>query len=177
MDNNRSDVRIDVDHRRSGRTTSEARYCILFYALLQTLTFFARLCLVLQVLRLLTCSRDCLRTGQSWQLSTKGTRRARANAVVVTCPLQRMHVHRERSGLGQKVEASLMESQLAALVNIASNCLIGGVTQTKRYGTSHPSIVPYQAFDCSDGQMVVCAGNDRQVCVILRMTDSCDVGG
>ena len=33
---------------------------------------------------------------------------------------------------------------------------------TKRWGTAHASIVPYQAFDFADGEMVVSAMNDEQ---------------
>lgn len=73
-------------------------------------------------------------------------------------------LERERgSGLGQKVETSLMESQLAALVNIASSYLTAGVDLKKKWGTAHPSIVPYQAFLCSDKlSMVVGVGSDPQ---------------
>jgi succinate--hydroxymethylglutarate CoA-transferase len=73
-------------------------------------------------------------------------------------------LERERtSGLGQKVETSLMESQLAALVNIASSYLTAGVDQTKKWGTAHPSIVPYQSFSCSDRlSIVVGVGSDPQ---------------
>src|SRR4051794_2665441 len=50
---------------------------------------------------------------------------------------------RQRTGRGQKIDVSLLESQVATLVNIASNYLIGGV-EAKRWGTAHESIVPYQ---------------------------------
>lgn len=75
---------------------------------------------------------------------------------------------RDRTGVGQKVDVSLMESQLAGLVNIASSSLNAAATVAtsdgdndvstsvlpppppppKRWGTAHESIVPYQAFRC-----------------------------
>lgn len=68
---------------------------------------------------------------------------------------------RKRTGLGGRVECSLFESQIASLVNIASNYLIGGQEAT-RWGTQHPSIVPYQVFPTKDSYMMVSAGNDAQ---------------
>ena len=68
---------------------------------------------------------------------------------------------RQKSGKGQKIDLSLLESQLAVLVNIGSNYLIGE-QEAKRWGTRHASIVPYQAFKTMDSRIVVGAGNDRQ---------------
>jgi succinate---hydroxymethylglutarate CoA-transferase len=70
---------------------------------------------------------------------------------------------RKTSGLGQKIDTSLMESQLSSLVNIASSYLVTGKDSSRRWGTAHPSIVPYQSFMCSDGSYVSLAvGNDIQ---------------
>ncbi|TPX36275.1 hypothetical protein SmJEL517_g01406 [Synchytrium microbalum] len=70
-------------------------------------------------------------------------------------------IARQKTNRGQKVDVSLIESQAAALANIAHNWLIGGV-EASRWGTSHPSIVPYQRFPTKDSFVVVGAGNDRQ---------------
>jgi crotonobetainyl-CoA:carnitine CoA-transferase CaiB-like acyl-CoA transferase len=58
-----------------------------------------------------------------------------------------------------------MESCLASLVNIGSNHLIDPPdpsTKDRRWGTAHESIVPYQAFHCSDGEIVLAATNNKQ---------------
>jgi len=68
---------------------------------------------------------------------------------------------REQTGKGQKIDISLLESQVATLANVGSNYLIGGV-ETKPKGTAHSSIVPYQAFATKNGHMVVGALNDQQ---------------
>jgi succinate---hydroxymethylglutarate CoA-transferase len=63
--------------------------------------------------------------------------------------------------------------QVSVLVNIASNWLNGGVPG-KRLGTGHESIVPYQAFEMSDGYLVIGAGTDKQferLCNILSMPE------
>ena len=70
-------------------------------------------------------------------------------------------VARQKTNRGQKVDISLIESQSAALANIAHNWLIGN-QEASRWGTAHPSIVPYQRFPTKDSFIVVGAGNDRQ---------------
>lgn len=68
--------------------------------------------------------------------------------------------HRDRTGEGQKVELSLLECGVAALINAATGYLIGGEVQG-RWGSAHPSLVPYQAFRARDGYLMVGAGNER----------------
>ncbi len=68
--------------------------------------------------------------------------------------------HRARTGEGQFVELSLMECGIAALINAATAYLVGGEVQG-RWGSAHPSLVPYQAFRARDGYLMVGAGNER----------------
>lgn len=51
--------------------------------------------------------------------------------------------------------------QIASLANISSNYLIAN-TEASRWGTAHPSIVPYQVFRTADGYIMLAAGNDSQ---------------
>ncbi len=51
--------------------------------------------------------------------------------------------HRKASGKGQQIDVSLLDSQIAWLVNGATNFLADGVLPT-RLGNGHPNIVPYQ---------------------------------
>lgn len=77
--------------------------------------------------------------------------------------------YREKTGQGQYIDLSLLESQVAALVNVTSNYLISQ-QRPPRYGNAHPNIVPYQTFEAADGTFVLAVGNDRQfgvVCVHL----------
>jgi crotonobetainyl-CoA:carnitine CoA-transferase CaiB-like acyl-CoA transferase len=89
---------------------------------------------------------------------------------------------RNRTGHGQKVDVSLMETQLASLVNIASSSLNSqpNTPPPKRWGTAHESIVPYQTFRCKspagnkDQYIVVGAGNDEQFqkfCIVLGLAE------
>jgi crotonobetainyl-CoA:carnitine CoA-transferase CaiB-like acyl-CoA transferase len=68
---------------------------------------------------------------------------------------------REATGVGQRVEVSLMGSALAGLLNQASAHVGAGVVP-KRMGNRHPSIAPYQTFRARDGYFVVACGNDTQ---------------
>jgi crotonobetainyl-CoA:carnitine CoA-transferase CaiB-like acyl-CoA transferase len=69
--------------------------------------------------------------------------------------------HRNMTGEGQEVDISLFDSQLAAMVNVASNYLCSGQIP-ERLGNAHPNIVPYQVFTASDGDFVIAVGNDQQ---------------
>jgi formyl-CoA transferase len=67
----------------------------------------------------------------------------------------------QRSGRGQRIDISLLDSQIAWLANVASNYLISG-DKPMRYGNAHPNIVPYQTFKARDGYFALGIGNDYQ---------------
>ena len=68
---------------------------------------------------------------------------------------------KQKNGAGTFIDMSLFDTQLAVLANQASSFLLSG-NIPKRMGNSHPSIVPYQAFDAKDGLIVIACGNDKQ---------------
>jgi len=68
---------------------------------------------------------------------------------------------RERTGQGQQVEASLFDSSLALLANVASNHLVSG-QDARRFGNGHPNIVPYRTYPAADRSVAVAVGNDAQ---------------
>ncbi|KAG0166149.1 hypothetical protein DFQ28_004505 [Apophysomyces sp. BC1034] len=70
-------------------------------------------------------------------------------------------IQRGITGQGQRIDCSLIESQVASLANVASNYLIGG-KEAERLGTSHTSIVPYQVMPTKDSFIMVGTGNDGQ---------------
>jgi crotonobetainyl-CoA:carnitine CoA-transferase CaiB-like acyl-CoA transferase len=69
--------------------------------------------------------------------------------------------HREKTGEGQHIDISLLDSQVAVLANQALNYLVGGKVPG-RLGNAHPNIVPYQTFETNDGHIIMAVGNDRQ---------------
>lgn len=68
---------------------------------------------------------------------------------------------RERTGAGQHIETSLLESQVAWLANVASAYLVTGEAPV-RHGNAHPTIVPYQTFRGVDREFALGVGNDAQ---------------
>jgi formyl-CoA transferase len=67
----------------------------------------------------------------------------------------------QRSGTGQRIDISLLDSQIAWLANVGSNYLVSGEAPM-RYGNAHPNIVPYQTFRAKDGYFALAIGNDGQ---------------
>jgi crotonobetainyl-CoA:carnitine CoA-transferase CaiB-like acyl-CoA transferase len=62
---------------------------------------------------------------------------------------------------GQRIDVSLLQSTLAVLVNQAQNALVTGRAPARR-GNAHPSIVPYETFRTSDGEIALGVGSERQ---------------
>ncbi len=69
--------------------------------------------------------------------------------------------HAERTGVGQQIDVSLLDTQVAMLANQAMNWLVGGIVPG-RLGNRHPTVVPYKTFDVADGTMIIAVGNDGQ---------------
>lgn len=69
--------------------------------------------------------------------------------------------HAERTGEGQQIDISLLDTQIACLANQAMNWLVGGV-DPGRMGNRHPTVVPYTVFKVADGEMIIAIGNDGQ---------------
>ncbi|KAL2008109.1 hypothetical protein VTN00DRAFT_8091 [Thermoascus crustaceus] len=68
---------------------------------------------------------------------------------------------RARTGKGQHIDACLSDCQVATLANLASSALISGEKDSGRWGTAHPSIVPYRSYKTLDGDVLFGGGNDR----------------
>lgn len=68
---------------------------------------------------------------------------------------------RERTGEGQRIDMSLLDSQVSLLTYVASNYFVSGKTP-ERHGNAHPNIVPYQSFKARDQHFAFAAGNDSQ---------------
>ncbi len=70
-------------------------------------------------------------------------------------------LHRQKTGLGQRVDGSLFDTAIGLLNFQAQSYLLTG-TVPKALGSAHPSLVPYRNFRCRDEQWVfVAGGNDR----------------
>ena len=83
---------------------------------------------------------------------------------------------REKLGLGQKLDTSLLEAEVAALINAGSNYLIGGQVPG-RWGNAHPTIVPYQSFQTADSFLVLGAASEtiwQRLCPALGRAELAD---
>jgi crotonobetainyl-CoA:carnitine CoA-transferase CaiB-like acyl-CoA transferase len=75
----------------------------------------------------------------------------------------------QRTGVGRYLDIALLDTAAAALVNVAAGALISG-GEAGRYGSAHPSIVPYQPFMAADRAFALAVGNDRQfraLCAVI----------
>ena len=70
-------------------------------------------------------------------------------------------LHRQSTGIGARLELNLLSSLQGSLVNQAQAYLGAGVIPG-RLGNTHPSIAPYETFECSDGLIAIACGNDSQ---------------
>jgi formyl-CoA transferase len=80
---------------------------------------------------------------------------------------------REKIGVGQKVDTSLLEAEVAGLINAGSNYLISGKIPG-RWGNAHPTIVPYQSFQTADGFLVIGVASEsiwKRFCAAIGKTE------
>jgi CoA:oxalate CoA-transferase len=85
---------------------------------------------------------------------------------------------RSRSGLGQMVDISMLDCQVAILENAFTRYFATGDVP-KPLGTRHPVTAPFQAFQTSDGYMTIALADGRKekwplLCSALDLIDLID---
>lgn len=83
--------------------------------------------------------------------------------------------HRAQTGEGQSIEISLRECGLNALTSALPFALIG--KDPKRSGNRHLMAAPWNAYQASDGWVLICAATDeqwRRLCAVLDRQDLID---
>lgn len=76
---------------------------------------------------------------------------------------------RQTSGKGQHLDISLLDCQVAWLINQGAAYLVSGEVPPRR-GNEHPTIVPYSTFPASDQAFIIAVGNDdqyRRMCKVI----------
>lgn len=68
---------------------------------------------------------------------------------------------RERTGKGRLIEMALYDCGLSVTGYYGLDAMQLG-HDPKRYGNSHPSIVPYGMFEAADGPLIIAVGNNQQ---------------
>lgn len=69
--------------------------------------------------------------------------------------------YRQKTGKGQKIDCNLLSTQISSMINLASIYLNCGI-ECERWGTAHANLVPYQAFNTKDGDLVIGTGSNAQ---------------
>jgi formyl-CoA transferase/CoA:oxalate CoA-transferase len=83
---------------------------------------------------------------------------------------------RARNGRGQRVDIGMLDSTAALLTYQAASYFATGASP-ERLGNRHPTIVPYETFDASDGGFVIAVGNDELWRTFCRAIELPDLGG
>lgn len=69
-------------------------------------------------------------------------------------------VEREKTGQGQWIDVSLLETMISWQTYIAGNYFANGQVP-QAMGSAHPNICPYQAFPAANGYFNLAVGNDK----------------
>jgi crotonobetainyl-CoA:carnitine CoA-transferase CaiB-like acyl-CoA transferase len=85
-------------------------------------------------------------------------------------------IARHQTGQGQFIDIALLDGVVATLANLGAGYFVNGKTP-QRWGTQHPNLVPCQAFDVADGQLVLVIGNDRQFKTLCKSMGRDDLAG
>jgi len=81
--------------------------------------------------------------------------------------------HRERTGVGQRIDLTMLDAIISLLADISTAYLNTG-QEYEKFGTGHPDLVPYQAFQARDGYFIVaCLTNAfcKRLCKALGRED------
>jgi CoA:oxalate CoA-transferase len=78
---------------------------------------------------------------------------------------------RERTGHGTTIDVAMLDGIFSLMEHGLMDALAKHINPT-RIGNRHPSIAPFDTFQCSDRMLAVCCGNDKlfdAMCVTLRL--------
>ena len=78
---------------------------------------------------------------------------------------------REKSGAGQFIDMALVDSQATWLANLGGSFFATG-QRPKKLGNSHPTVTPYQPFQCKDKMIIVAVGTEpiwERFCKVLEV--------
>jgi formyl-CoA transferase/CoA:oxalate CoA-transferase len=84
-------------------------------------------------------------------------------------------IARGRTGRGQRVDVSLLDS-VAALLTYQANRYFATGAAPQRHGNRHASIAPYDTFATADGVVVLAVGNDSQWQTFCRTMRAPELG-
>jgi crotonobetainyl-CoA:carnitine CoA-transferase CaiB-like acyl-CoA transferase len=83
-------------------------------------------------------------------------------------------VERSRTGKGRRIEVAMYDC-LASLLTFNAGSYFATGNAPKRKGNSHPSIVPYETFETSDGWINIGVANDKFWNAFCKIIDRLDL--
>ena len=83
-------------------------------------------------------------------------------------------VERSRTGKGRRIEVAMYDC-LASLLTFNAGSYFSTGNTPKRKGNSHPSIVPYETFETSDGWINIGVANDKFWNAFCKIIDRLDL--
>jgi crotonobetainyl-CoA:carnitine CoA-transferase CaiB-like acyl-CoA transferase len=92
-------------------------------------------------------------------------------AIAIQSALYARDAKGEPDARGQHIDISMFDAQLASMSHQAMHYLVSGQNPA-RFGNGAPSVSPSNAFRCSDGYIVMVAGNDgqfRKLCGVMGL--------
>lgn len=84
--------------------------------------------------------------------------------------------HRNKTGIGQKVDVAMLDCQVAMLENAIARYVVTKEVP-RPMGNRHTSIVPFEPFETMDSKIVVAAGNDaiwKRFCTVSGLSELAD---
>ncbi|MDF2381980.1 CoA transferase [Nostoc ellipsosporum NOK] len=94
------------------------------------------------------------------------------SAVAILAALRK----RDITGAGAHIDMALLDTQVGVLANQALGWMASGKVP-HRMGNGHANLVPYQAFQARDGELIIAVGNDsqfRKLCGVLGLDYGAD---
>ncbi|HDY75037.1 MAG TPA: CoA transferase, partial [Candidatus Marinimicrobia bacterium] len=83
---------------------------------------------------------------------------------------------REKTNKGQQIDISILDSMVSLLTYRAGFYFANGKIPVRK-GNEHPSLVPYEVFEASDGYFTIGVANDyqfRKLCKVIDREDLAD---
>lgn len=79
--------------------------------------------------------------------------------------------YRNEKGIGQKIDVSMLDCQVAVLENAVSRYFATGQSPRPE-GNRHASIVPFEPFETQNGEIMIAVGNDSlwaKFCTVINL--------
>jgi crotonobetainyl-CoA:carnitine CoA-transferase CaiB-like acyl-CoA transferase len=88
-----------------------------------------------------------------------------------TIAIQAALAERAKNGRGSRIETSLYEVGVWWLSYLLAGLMASGV-EPERQGTATAFLAPYEAFETAEGDIMICAGNDKLFRILVEVIEA-----